>query len=400
MRHLTLFYTRFLQATGGGNRWTLFWAGLSLVLFVPAIFLPAMLVANAIDGAKYYSIWSSVGMLRERGLAFLAGIIFVFSIVFPLVKLLLLLLAASIGGRLRPTVRDRILGFTEWTSKYSMLDVYVMALLVLLVKVDQYVKMLPTLGLYLFCAAVLCGSLASGALRRAVKDQSTPAPAQPTLKSPLWQRFLPHLVLLASLVIACLGFRMLAKNLQGNVNQITVKSLTNRPIPRTFERVMGLKDLAKPEHTFFSRDTVRLLVDALQAATTDAGWQQQMGFLRLEMLDGQALQTAPQEVKLDALPDLLTFDLPKTVPLAEIVAVEFKTRVQFTKLVPTELTEERLESASDWSRQYHREWYGRVFEYSLLGQDAPAKQTGAWLLGIGTLCFLWASSGLVVRSRY
>jgi uncharacterized paraquat-inducible protein A len=53
------------------------------LLLVPAVFVPAMLVANAIDGPRWYSIWSGIREFYRSGEYFLAGLIFCFSLIFP-----------------------------------------------------------------------------------------------------------------------------------------------------------------------------------------------------------------------------------------------------------------------------------------------------------------------------
>ena len=136
------------------NRWSAFCCLSGLALFVPALFLPAMLVANAIDGPRWYSLWSGVRELYRSGETFLAGLIACFSLAFPLLKFALGLLCTAGRRWLPPAWRRAIVALTAWSAKYSMLDVLVIAMLVLLVKVNEYVRILPSIGLYLFSGAV------------------------------------------------------------------------------------------------------------------------------------------------------------------------------------------------------------------------------------------------------
>ena len=75
-------------------RWSVFFALLGLTALIPAYFVPSMLVANAVDGSRWLSIWTGITTFWQRGHYFLALIIFCFSLVFPLVKLGLCLLCA------------------------------------------------------------------------------------------------------------------------------------------------------------------------------------------------------------------------------------------------------------------------------------------------------------------
>jgi paraquat-inducible protein A len=377
------------------HRLAVFCGLLSLVLLILGVFLPVMLVANAMDGAHFYSILSSVGMLKSRGLGFLAAVIFTFSVIFPVAKLLLLLTAAAGGRWLTPEVRKRLLAVTEWSAKYSMLDVFVVALLVLLIKVDEFVKMLPSVGLYVFFASIFMGAVAGAFLRRAMKCEEQPV----TVKS-FWKRHLVNWLLLVVGAVLCgWGGGLLRANVGGYVSEISLSNLTNRPMPRSFERLMSLKELTKPESSLFSRDTLRLLVDALQAATTDGGWQKQVGYLRVTTADGTVFNTPEQPVDFSNPQVQLTFGLGGSLRLDEIQSIEFNTRVEFAGLLPAELTEERLEASADWSRRYHRQWYGRIFQYNLAGMEAPGKVRGIWLLGVGCLGAFWGLSGLLVGRR-
>ncbi|MBP7950387.1 MAG: paraquat-inducible protein A [Verrucomicrobiales bacterium] len=377
-------------------RWSVFFSLLGLTALIPAYFVPAMLVANAVDGSRWFSVWTGITTFWERGHWFLAGLIFCFSFLFPLVKFSLSLLCAA-GGRWLPRkFRHGVFVLTQWTAKYSMLDVFVIALLVLLVKVKEYIRMLPSLGLYLFSFAVLCSVLAGGALNRAIQRD----PEMPSTTRPRKRRVWPYLPwLIASVAVAACGAVLAVAHTGGRVNRIVLTNLTKRPVPRSMEKFMGLKELTKEEHRFWSMDTWTRFKELLQAATTDIGLNDPQGFLVVETIQGSSFETPLVPVNFDD-PDLkLEFALPQELELKDVGTVIFKTRAEYVKLVPVDNEEERLSAANDPFRTWNPEWYGRIFKFTLSGPAHPEFMAGI-LIGItGLLGIYWAGSGLLCGGK-
>src|SRR5688572_17188756 len=77
------------------NRWSVFFSLTGLAALVPSFFLPAMLVANALEGPRLFSVITGIRELWRSEHEFLAGLILVFSVIFPILKLLISLLCAS-----------------------------------------------------------------------------------------------------------------------------------------------------------------------------------------------------------------------------------------------------------------------------------------------------------------
>lgn len=379
-------------------RWSVFFCLLGLTALIPAYFIPAMLVANAVDGSRWLSVWSGIATFWERGHYFLAGLIFCFSLVFPLLKLSLCLLCASGGKWLPHRIRRGVITVTEWTAKYSMLDVFVIAMLILLVKVDEFILMLPSLGLYLFSFAVLCSVVASGFLNKAFKhDPEMPDAPQVEPVKRHRMLYLPWLV--AGLALAGCGVTLLLANLGGQVDRVEIKNLTKRPIPRTMEKIMGLRELGKEEHSFWSKDTWRRLVETVQAATTDAGWSKAECFLSIETLSGQTLVTERQELKFDDPNLKMSFVLPKAVALSDVSSVELRSRVEYIGFLPAESSEERVAVSNDAFRAWTPDWYGRIFQFRWAGPPNHEFTAGCVLALLGLGCFYWAGSGLICGGR-
>lgn len=385
-------------------RWSVFFCLLGLTLVIPAYFIPAMLVASAVDGSRWMSVWTGIATFWERGHYFLAGLIFCFSLVFPLVKLSLCLLCASGEKFLSPRFRHRILQMTEWTAKYSMLDVLVIAMLVLLVKVDEFILMLPCAGLYLFSAAVLCSVVASGFLKQAVNRDRARSDSERVTESaerpPRRARFIYLPWVIAGVAMTGCGLVLLLANLGGRTNQVVLSNLTKRAIPRTMEKLIGLREIAKEDHKFWSKDTLKRVVEAFQAATTDSGLSKVECFLVVTSIEGKRISTNPQPFPLDDPKLMLLFDLPEEMKLSTIASVELRSRAEYVGFVPAEVLEERVAVANDPFRASTPDWYGRIFKFRWNGPPNHEFTAGCVLASLGLICFYWAASGLICGGNH
>jgi paraquat-inducible protein A len=117
------------------------------------------------------TVWDGVVSLARHGQWLVAVIVFLASIAIPLAKLLALFFLV-LGEHFRPALwrreRDRIFGFIDAIGPWAMLDVFLLAVLVALVKLGDLATVLPGPGLLAFCCLVVLTMLASasfGALR-------------------------------------------------------------------------------------------------------------------------------------------------------------------------------------------------------------------------------------------
>lgn len=141
----------------------------ALILYLPANLYP--ILEMRLYGAYAEStIWDGCVSLFRSGQWLVAGIVFLASIVIPLAKLLGLGYLVSTSWRASPHRRrerawiHRLIGVV---GPWAMLDVYLMAVLVALVKLDEIATILPGPGLLAFTAVVVCTILASASFDRA-----------------------------------------------------------------------------------------------------------------------------------------------------------------------------------------------------------------------------------------
>jgi paraquat-inducible protein A len=147
----------------GGADATLALTLAALVLYVPANIYP-ILKFNLYGAYSENTVWDGVVSLFQYNQYFIAVIVFLASIVIPLLKLMgLLFLVASVkwgkGRRLRS--RTRIYRFIDVIGPWAMLDVFLVAVLVALVKMGDLGHIIPGPGLIAFTSVVVLTMLAS-----------------------------------------------------------------------------------------------------------------------------------------------------------------------------------------------------------------------------------------------
>lgn len=161
------------------------WAmlGAAILLLVPANVYPVMTVIRFGQGEPS-TILSGVVHLIEDGAWPLALLVFFASFVVPITKIAaLVLLLVSVQRRSSWRVRDRTLIYrvTEVVGAWSMVDIFLVGILVALVRMDGLATVHPGLGATFFGAAVVLTMLAARAFDprlvwdRAVADRASRA---------------------------------------------------------------------------------------------------------------------------------------------------------------------------------------------------------------------------------
>jgi paraquat-inducible protein A len=135
-------------------------AVLSELVLAIAVFLPFMSVVKLGD-AETYSLVGGIGQLWRQGEAALALIIGGFSLVFPLLKNLFLVAATTSLLPLTTAHRRTLHDLAAKTGKYSMLDVFVIAVIVVVVKLGDSTEVAVRSGTFLFCLAIALSMAAS-----------------------------------------------------------------------------------------------------------------------------------------------------------------------------------------------------------------------------------------------
>jgi paraquat-inducible protein A len=137
----------------------------ALVLYIPANLYP--ILRMDIYGAYSEStVWDGVVSLWQYNEYFVATVVFLASIVIPLLKLMglgFLVISVKWGRGRRLRGRARIYKFIDAIGPWAMLDVFLLAILVALVKLGTLGRVIPGPGLLAFCLVVILTILASQA---------------------------------------------------------------------------------------------------------------------------------------------------------------------------------------------------------------------------------------------
>ncbi|ALI02242.1 paraquat-inducible protein A [Pseudomonas sp. FW306-02-F02-AA] len=133
------------------------------ILYIPANVLPIMTVSTLGQG-EGDTIMSGVITLVQHGMFPIAAVVFVASILVPTFKLVgIALLLFSVQRRQPLSARQRIVmyRFIEFIGRWSMLDIFVIAILVAVVNFGRLASIEANLGAVAFASVVILTMLAA-----------------------------------------------------------------------------------------------------------------------------------------------------------------------------------------------------------------------------------------------
>ncbi len=147
------------------NSLTRTWALLitAAIIYVPANVLPIMTVSSLGRGEPS-TIMSGVIELVQHGMIPIATVVFIASILVPTFKLVgIALLLFSVQRRQPLSARQRIwmYRFIEFIGRWSMLDIFVIAILVAVVNFGRIASVEANLGAVAFASVVILTMLAA-----------------------------------------------------------------------------------------------------------------------------------------------------------------------------------------------------------------------------------------------
>jgi paraquat-inducible protein A len=149
--------------TGGSLHLTAALSLAALILYVPANILP-ILQLQMYGATSQNTVWQGCQRLFQDGDYLVAVIVFCASILIPLLKLAgLFFLVGTTKFRMArwKTIRTWIYRVIEAIGRWAMLDVFVLAVLVSLVKLQRLATIIPGQGLFAFALVVVFTILAS-----------------------------------------------------------------------------------------------------------------------------------------------------------------------------------------------------------------------------------------------
>jgi uncharacterized paraquat-inducible protein A len=171
----------------------------SFNLFV--LLLPFMRLRQGLK-VEPYTLFRSVELLWSGGLYVLAALVVAFSIIFPFAKLAVLGWVAL--APTREGWQPRLFHLVERLGKWSMLDAFLVVIILALTSRQLFVGAEPAAGLALFIVAILLAMTAGEVLARGLAATAPPAPpasAQAERTGNGWWLALAGIALVATLTL-------------------------------------------------------------------------------------------------------------------------------------------------------------------------------------------------------
>jgi len=134
---------------------------LATVFFALGVTMPVIRFTTVYVWSNEHSIATIIYALYQNEEFFLCGVIAVFSVLFPFLKLFYLLTLVT-SPDLPAEFREKSFSVMEWLGRYSMTDVMVLALLIFYVNSSGYTEADVQPGVYFFAASVLMTMFAYG----------------------------------------------------------------------------------------------------------------------------------------------------------------------------------------------------------------------------------------------
>jgi paraquat-inducible protein A len=317
----------------------------AMIVLVLGMVMPFISMTK-LGTSRIYSLIGGIVELFNTGNNFIAAVLLLFSVVFPILKLVLLITATSSLVTMSDHSRRRMHAFAMITGKYSLLDLLVVAVMIVLVKFGDFAQVRAEPGTILFCVAVFL-SMAAGFC----VDLKMTETAQPT-SLPRSRPYLRLLWLIPGLAMLGVGlFYHYNVEEGGEVNAIKLTTKSGM-VGQAAEAVANLK-LSTP--------------DLYVMFYTSAGETRLPTFKNTPVGNG------------------LTWNLPQTVALRDVQRVEVWDHHAITK-------DQQLDriTMGGWSDE------GQLFHVDLHGQRneppkwaIPLAAAGGAVTLLGLLKFVW-----------
>lgn len=132
-------------------RWLIVVAGL---LLVAGVYAPIITLEKFYIIENTFSVLTGLKQLLSEGQWFIFLVVAGFSVILPIIKLIVLFKLVSMKSVMNNELK-RYLHWMHIVGKWSMLDVFVVAVLVVSVKLGAIANVEVRYGLYVFAAAVI-----------------------------------------------------------------------------------------------------------------------------------------------------------------------------------------------------------------------------------------------------
>lgn len=132
----------------------------ALFLYIPANIYPVMSM-HYLGRETENTVWGGVQALWQDGMWGVAMIVFMASILVPLLKLIGLFFLVLARGKRWQKLQTRIYKVIEKIGPWAMLDVFLLAIMVAVIRFGKFATVIPGPGIVAFTAVVVLTLLAS-----------------------------------------------------------------------------------------------------------------------------------------------------------------------------------------------------------------------------------------------
>jgi paraquat-inducible protein A len=141
--------------------WSLAFSMTALILYIPANIYPFMTI-EMYGNRNSSTIWGGILSLNESGSWPIALIVFLASMLIPFFKLIILFyLGLTASNQARPQFKAKLYRIVEVIGRWSMLDIFLLAVLVAIMKLGPWTNVRPEIGSLMFALVVIFTMLAS-----------------------------------------------------------------------------------------------------------------------------------------------------------------------------------------------------------------------------------------------
>ncbi len=142
-------------------RLTLVFSLTALIFYFPANIFPFMTV-ELYGNRSSSTIIGGIISLADSGSMAIATLVFLASVLIPIIKLIILFyLSLTARTHTHQAFKTRLYHFVETIGRWSMLDIFLLAVLVAILKLGHFATVKPEIGSVIFALVVIFTMLAS-----------------------------------------------------------------------------------------------------------------------------------------------------------------------------------------------------------------------------------------------
>ncbi|NRA60866.1 MAG: paraquat-inducible protein A [Psychrobium sp.] len=129
----------------------------AFIIYIPANLVPIM-ITEKLAKVEYVTILGGIIELWQDGSEPIAVVVFVASVLVPIIKFIILFLlyfSVRFAPGMSITKRMMLFKLTHLIGRWSMVDIFVMAVLVALIQMNHFLSVLPGGGAIAFAAVII-----------------------------------------------------------------------------------------------------------------------------------------------------------------------------------------------------------------------------------------------------